>query len=202
MSGIVGPIFALDLGSRTGFAVGPPGTTRPESGAVILKRKDDPRRTACGNLIAFLQERWTAHCPSLVVVTAPPTIQWHAHSHSREDTARMQYALQGIVEGLCERFGIPLGEINEQTVRKHFIGIGRTGNREATKLTVISRCIVLGLLPRGSEDSDQADALALHDFACATHGRRSISTSSLHLFGESNGRVSPSDLRGARGRAV
>ena len=202
MSGIVGPIFAIDLGVRTGFAVGAPGTARPDSGAVILKRKDEPARTAAGNLIAFLHERFSARCPSMFVMASPPTIPWHAAAHSREETAWMQYGLPMICLGMCDRFGIPSGTIAESTVRKHFIGVGRTGNREATKLTVISRCVVLGLLPRGSDDDDQADSIALWDWACSTYGRRSVSTSSLHLFGESNGRSASSDLRGTRDRAV
>jgi len=180
---VTGPIFALDLGQRAGFAVGAPGRA-PRSGAVILKDKKEPRRVACGNLIAFLQAEWSTSCPSLVVTVSPMTLGAFFDMHSSEANVRLQYGLQAIVEGMCERFGLPLEEINEATVRKHFIGKGRMGDRESTKLAVVSRCQVLGLMRRGSEDNDRADAIAVHDWACATFGRRAISTSKLVFFGE------------------
>lgn len=180
---IVGPIFAIDLGQRAGFCVGAPGD-RPSVGFVELKGKRDPRRAAEGNLIAFLQEKFAQRCPSLVVVTPPATLRAHFNmpGGGNEDISRMQYGLQAILEGMCDRFGLPLVEIHEATVRKHFIGKGRLGDRESTKRAVISRCIVLGVLPRGCEDDDQADAVALWDWACATYGRRS--STELFLYGE------------------
>lgn len=180
---IMGPIFALDLGQRSGFAVGSPGD-RPRSGAVMLKQKSQARRVACGNLIIFLQQQWSTVMPSLMVTVSPMTLGAFFDMHSSESNVRMQYGLQAIVEAMCDRYGLPLEEISESTVRKHFIGKARTGDRDTTKAAVVERCIVLGLLPLGSTDNDRADALALHDWACATFGRRSASMNVLHFFGE------------------
>jgi hypothetical protein len=178
---VTGPIYSIDLGQRAGFAVGAPGQV-PRSGAVILKGKDDPRRTAHGNLIAFLDEQWSGAPPAMVVVVPPPTIQAHVRMHHNESAPRLQYGLHAIVEGMCDRFGLALVEIHEDTVRKHFIGKGRLGDRESTKLAVISRCHLLRLMPADCMDDNRADALALHDWACASYGRSAVSTNELHFF--------------------
>jgi len=181
MQRITGQIYAIDLGQRAGFAVGAPGQV-PRSGTVILKQKPDPQRTAFGNLIAFLNEQWSAQRPALVVAVPPPTLEAHRRFRSNDEAATMQYGLHAIVLGMCDRFGLPIIEISESTVRKHFIGKGHLGDREATKLAVVSRCQLLRLMPSDCSDNDRADAIALHDWACATFGKRSVSTNELHFF--------------------
>lgn len=182
-----GLVYALDLGTRSGFAKGRPGA-RPISGAVILKRRDEPRAVALGNLVAFLEGEWSAECPMIVCTEAPLTLGAFLKIKSSEANVRMHHGLHGVVEALCNRFGVAHHiEAQNATVRKHFLGVGRLGSREATKAAVVRRAHMLGLMPRESHDDNRADALALHDWACATYGRRSYSTENLVLF-EQRGR--------------
>ena len=191
---ITGPIYAIDLGQRAGFAAGPAGAF-PRSGTVILKKKLDPQRTAFGNLIAFLNEQWSAERPSLVAVVPPPTLEAHRRFRSNDEAATMQYGLHAIVLGMCDRFGLPIIEPAESTVRKHFLGKGRVGDRDAMKAAVVARCHLLKLMPADCFDHDRGDAIALHDWAAATFGKRAISSRELHFFGE---RASPARGAGPR----
>lgn len=178
-----GSIFALDLGRRSGFAVGRPGEL-PRSGAVVLKAKDEPRRIALGNLIAFLQQQFKTYRLALVVKEAPLALEAFRRIRSSEDNVRMHHSLHGVVEGMCARFGIPIEEVAPATVRKHFIGSANMGERSATKRALVQRCHALGLMPRDVHDEDRADALAIHDWACAWFGKRSAAGEKLVLFGQ------------------
>jgi hypothetical protein len=182
-----GLFYALDLATRTGFAKGRPGE-RPFSGAILLKRTGQPRAVALGNLIAFLNDEWSIETPKLVCTEAPLSLGAFATIGSSEANVRMHHGLHGVVEGMCGRFGCRLIEANNAKVRKHFIGVGNMGDRDATKLAVVRRCHMLGLMPKDSNDNDRADAIALHDWSCATFGRRSTSIQELVLF-ESKGKA-------------
>jgi Holliday junction resolvasome RuvABC endonuclease subunit len=172
-----GTIFALDLASRTGYALGAPGE-RPRSGCVVLKKSDDPPAVAFGNLIFWLNEQCSIERPELVVTEAPFSLQaFKAHSNA-EATVRMTYGLHGVVAGMCNRFGLPLQEFHPATIRKHFIGKGRMGSRAESKAAVIQRCHLLGYMPKECRDDNRADALATWDYAGA------IRPAKLFLFGE------------------
>lgn len=181
MAPITGQIFAIDLGQHAGFAAGSPGDV-PRSGTVILKRKTDPARTAYGNLIAFLDERWRTERPSLVVVVPPPTLEAHRRFRSNDEAAQMQYGMHAIALGMVDRFGLAVAEIHEGKVRKHFVGRASFGDRDATKAAVVARCHVLRLMPADCLDNDRADAIALHDYACTHYGRRAGSISNFAFF--------------------
>lgn len=172
-----GIILALDLASRTGWASGVPGTL-PDSGCVILKKPDEPRAVACGNLIHWLQARLTERRPALVVCEAPFSLQAFASHQNAELTVRMTLSLHGIVEGMCMRHGIRHQEFHPATIRKHFVGKGRMGSRTESKIAVIQRCHLLGYMPKECRDDNRADALATWEFAAAT------TPSKLFLFGE------------------
>jgi hypothetical protein len=163
---IRGPIVGLDLGRKTGFAIGLPGET-PRSLSINLNKGKGGRSVTFGNLIGFLDGEFRKERPALVVKEAPVSLQAFKTLGMGEAVVRGTYALHGIVEGLCARWKIPCREEHDATVRKHFIGKGRLGKREATKAAVISRCWQLGYLPRGEHDEDRADACAVWDWACA-----------------------------------
>jgi Holliday junction resolvasome RuvABC endonuclease subunit len=178
---LAGSIFALDLAARTGFAVGPCGELA-RSGAVALKKPGDAQCIALGNLIAWLDEQWRKERPGLVVKEAALPLQaFRARSNSASSVA-MTHKLHGIVEGMAVRFGVSVEEAHPATVRKHFIGRGRMGTREASKAAVIQRCRVLGFIPHDCADADRADAIALWDWAGAKFGSRQGRR--LYLFGE------------------
>lgn len=176
-------ILALDLGVRTGFAIGTAGHgLMPRSGARILKKPSEHRSVAFSNLIAWLQDTLHTERPDLVVREAPLALQAFRTLNNAAFTVRVTHGLHGIVEGMCARFAIRCEEAADATVRKHFIGKANAGNRQATKAAVIQRCHVLGYMPKDASDDNRADACALFDFAAATYGNRRARE--LHLFGE------------------
>lgn len=176
-------ILALDLAVRTGFAFGGPGSP-VTSGVVVLKKPNEHRCVAFGNLIAWLDERLRNDRPDLVIREAPLALQAFRTLGNAAFTVRVTHGLHGIVEAMCHRYGICEDEAADATVRKHFIGRANCGNRAATKAAVVQRCHVLGYMPREATDDNRADACALFDFASATFGGRRDAT--LHLFGESD----------------
>lgn len=178
-----GAVFALDLAVNTGWAFGPAGEV-PLSGAVRLKKPDEARDVSFANLVAFLADRFGDYHPALVVKEQMMALEAFRSIGNAEATVRMHAGLHAIVEAMCVRFGIPWRDVSDSTVRKHFLGKGRLGDRATTKAAVVERCHVLRLMPRACTDDNRGDALAVHDWACATLFRRSVSAESLHLFGE------------------
>lgn len=175
-------ILALDLGARLGWACGSPGGASPRSGAVILKRHDEPRAIAFANLIAWLNSRLRDEAPHLIVKEKMLPLAAFRNLGSADHTVRMTAGLHGVVEGLCVRYGIACQDVADATVRKHFIGRANAGKRAATKAAVLERARLLKYLPADCEDEDRADALACFDYAAATFGR--VSGGKLYLFGE------------------
>lgn len=180
---MAGSILALDLATRCGYAFGPAGAV-PRSGTLVLKRGDEPAAVAFSNLLFWLSDRLGgAHAPALIVKEAPFHLGGFASQGNCEATVRFTYGLHAVVEGVAHRFGVPCRDVPDQTVRKHFIGRGRMGDRKTTKAAVLQRCRVLGLIPKDCSDDDRADAVAIHDWAAATLGR--VRPRELVLFGES-----------------
>jgi hypothetical protein len=178
-----GQILALDLGTRCGFAYGSPGDI-PTSGSVLLKKPSQPADIAFGNFIAFLEETITSVAPTLVVKEAPFSLQAFKDRGNSEAGVLMAFGLHAITRGMCQRYEVRCEQAYAASIRKHLLGQARLGTRAATKAAVISRCKVLGILPRESNDDDRADALATHDWACANFGSRSASITNFQLFGQ------------------
>jgi len=177
-------ILALDLAIRSGFAFGVAGNAPRtiRSGVVVLKDSDDGREISYANLIAWLDERFRADRPDLVVKEAPLNLQGYRNLGNAAATVRITFGLHAVVEGVCARFRIRCEEAADATIRKHFIGRANCGSRAATKAAVVQRCHALGYMPREATSDDRADAIAIWDFAAATFGRRQ--PHDLVLFGE------------------
>lgn len=178
-----GAVFALDLAVNAGWAHGEPGE-RPASGVVRLKKPDERRDVAFSNLVAFLAERFADDRPALVAKEAMLPLEAFRTIGNAESTVRLHAGLHAITEAMCVRFGIRWEEATDSKIRKHFLGVGRLGDRVSTKAAVVNRCHVLGLMPRDCTDDNRGDALAVHDWCCATFCRRSMSSNELHFFGE------------------
>lgn len=179
-----GPVLALDLGVRTGWAVGLPGD-RPTCGAVRLKLDCQDRGRAASNFWAWLSKKIAEERPVMIVKEAILPLAGFKRVRSGEVTIKMHMGLHFMVEGLCDQHGIELISAHPSTVRKHFCGWGHAEDRPETKQMVIRRARALGLLARNSWDDDRADALAMHDWACSMHYRFSASQSELVMFGDS-----------------
>lgn len=198
--GLTGIIYGVDLGVSSGVAEGRAGE-KPRSYSVVLKKPDEHRAVAFSNLIAFLDERFRAERPQLLAKEAMLNLRAFKNLGSAEATVRLTAGLHAIVEGMCGRYGIPWRDVHDATFRKHFLGRARMGTREETKAAVVSRCHLLGVMPRDCTDEDRADAIAVHDWACATFGRRSVSMADLFLFGEEQAIRETGDHRHGRSSA-
>lgn len=186
---IDGPILALDLGNRTGWAFGIAGE-KPASGAWLLRDRGESRDVAMGTLIRRLDDVCRARRPALIVREAPLSIaallarpRKTGAPQLNQASVEFTYGQHGIVEGMAHQFRIAMPlTVWPATIRKHFLDRANMGNRPDTKMAVVERCRLLGYMPKDEYDEDKADAVAMWDWASATHGRRSPAT--LHLFGE------------------
>ena len=184
-------ILSLDLGNRSGFAVGVSGA-KPRVESWLLKRPGDEPEVACRNLACTLRDNIQLENPELIVVE-----RWlHPSVQPSADVVITHMLLHGVVEGLAGVFGIRTMRPTSAQFRSHFCGRStaeprsrgpktarqKAASREATNNMVVKRAIMLGYLPFGSTDWDKASAVALWDWACATYARRV--PKELVLFGE------------------
>lgn len=187
MGHVTGLIYCLDLGVACGVAYGRPGDV-PKSGTVRLKKKGEAIDMAFANLVAFLADEFNRERPALIIKEKMLALQAFMAMGNAESTVRAHAGYHAIVEAMSVRFGIPWDEVADSTARKHFIGIGRTGDREETKRAVVARCHALKLMPADCSDDNRADALAIHDWACANFGSRAASIQNFQLFEQAGGR--------------
>jgi Holliday junction resolvasome RuvABC endonuclease subunit len=159
-------VLALDLGIRCGFCLGHSGEPT-ESGTWLLKRPKEAPAVAFGNLLEALASQFVRCKPDLVVKEAPLNL---VAMKSPLDVA-MAYGMSAIVYAICRRFGVRCEDVADSTVRKHFTGKGRWGDRALTKRRVLERCWQLAYFPRDVYDEDRADACAVYDWAVATLAR-------------------------------
>lgn len=160
-------VLGLDIGVRCGFCRGHSGE-RTESGTWLLKRPRDRAAIAFGNLLEMLCAQFIAGKPDLLVKEAPMNLAGMSTKMAASDTVFVTFGLHAIVEAASQRFGVRCENVADSTVRKHFTGKGRWGERALTKSKVLERCWQLSYFPRDVHDEDRADACAVWDWACAT----------------------------------
>jgi hypothetical protein len=166
-------IIALDLAVRTGVAIGDAGEA-PTASVVTLKRPNESAAVAYANLLAWLDRAIREHRPDLVFAEAALPLQAYRRLGSAEKTVVMHAGLHAIVAAICGRYGVRHEERADSTIRKHFLSIGRLGDRASTKAAVVARCHLLELLPRSCCNDNMADAIAAYDFASAHLMRRPL----------------------------
>jgi len=166
-------LWSFDMGVRMGVAMGDARSTAPPvSTAIALKKPYG------ASLMRFLSKEFRRERPTLVFKEAPIVAMPNRSGH----VIRLTHKLHGVLESMCEWYGIPYEEKTPQTIRKHFIDASNLKGREATNRAVLSRCQLLGYLPRDNKDWDRANALAGWHYA-KTHYAR-VPPELLHLFGE------------------
>lgn len=150
-------ILALDLATNTGYALGAPGA-RPSSGVHRIGRPHD-------TLGAFADdfERWLGTVierlrPSVIYYEAPIM----AAGVTTPETAIKLQGLAYHVNLLAYRARVRCRPAHMQTVRVHFCGKGRA-ERKTIKGLIEDACRRRGWKPG---DDNEADALALWDWAC------------------------------------
>ena len=147
-------IVALDLATSTGWA-------RWKSGAKVRHGTIKMPKTGpdVGRFLSEFDYRLAdllTVAPDIIVFEAP----WIG-PNTHQATARKLMSLAGHVEFICFRSDIPVREVNNATVRKHFCGKGKASRNELKSL-VMQACRARGWEPA---NDDEADALAVLDFA-------------------------------------
>lgn len=171
-------ILALDPATYMGFAIGHAGGDVPESGTVRLKKRDEGPDVAAFNALCFLRDKFVLDKPDLVACEAilNPAGQKSA------DAIILQLMVYGVIAATCRAYRVRFEHVGRTTILKHFIGVGRTGDRQTTKREVLKRAKALRYIPADCSDDNRADACALFDYASAHFAR--TQPRNLVLFGE------------------
>ena len=139
-------VMALDLATRTGLAVGEPGSTPVGASADFSRYSGGARYAALSD---WLADQIAVHRPIIVVAEAPVMAMEHAHR-----TALMLIGMLAVAELTAARAGISheVVILPVSSVRLHFCGSG-----SAKKSDVMLECHRRGWRPR---DDNAADAMA------------------------------------------
>lgn len=160
-------ILALDLSSNIGIAVGNPGSV-PLCWSEHIGGPPDDRRFS--NAIRLTSRLIKEHEPEFIAIEA---------AIGGRNSSMFLVGLVACVRGVAFMRGIPCEAMSIGAIRKHFLGKHLTSKdfpgltkvqvRKEIKGRVIARAKALGANPK---DDDAADAVALHDYACATKAPR------------------------------
>jgi hypothetical protein len=148
-------ILALDLASRSGWALGAAGET-PRSGSVSFARAEHSMAAHFVGCRQWLTDFVAVNNPRIVVFEAPLAPSYVA-GRTNTDTVRKLMGLTAIVEEALYGKGFDVREAPVSKVREFFLGTAHLKRREAKQATK-HRCVELGWRPC---DDNAADALAL-----------------------------------------
>jgi hypothetical protein len=158
-----GPILALDLATRTGWAEGDIGS-RPRHGSERFAPAGADRSAVLAGAIRHLQRRFMVFPPAMVVFEAPMAPNIMA-GRTNANTARTLIGLAGLVEAICQINGIyRVREAKVSDIRRWFVGGNPRG--EIGKKLTIDRLRAMGFDP---QDDNAADALALWHYTAAQY---------------------------------
>jgi len=149
------PILALDLASRSGWALGVPGA-RPLSGSIRFAREGHSMAAHFAGCRDWLDAFVAVNKPRVVIFEAPIAPSFMI-GHTTTTTARALLGLIGMVEGTLYGRGFDVREASVSDVRRFFLGSARIKSKDA-KAATVRRCVELGWRPA---DDNAADALAL-----------------------------------------
>lgn len=170
-------ILAMDIATHTGIAVGD-SRGSPRAWSVDLGNPPDDRRFS--NVLRLTHDLIEQHAPDLIVVEAPV---------GGPKASAYLIGLVACVRGCAFNRNVRCEVAHLGTVRKHFLGkslsvkhyphLKAAAAKKAIKGEVMQRCRLLGW-PVDSDD--EADALAIFDWSCATFAPRYQAKPSGELF--------------------
>lgn len=169
-------IHSLDLGQRSGFAIGPAGKV-PNSGFLILRKKGQSIAHAGFNLEEYLSLVWGKARPDLVVYERPLTINAWFDQCKRKGRPQNGEGLEHViklahdVEKFAYRAGIQCESIARTSIMWKITGQQGFGDYEANKRAVLTSLIRQEMLPIDCKDNDRADAVAMHVVASGKFAR-------------------------------
>ncbi|UQR66190.1 hypothetical protein LRP30_13440 [Bradyrhizobium sp. C-145] len=156
-------ILALDLASRTGWAVGYPNEDKPHSGSVRFAREGASMGAVFAGCRQWLNEFLATENDIKLVVFEAPMVPQHMAGRTNAEIIRVLIGLCAVVEEFTYARGYDVREARVSDVRTHFIGSNRHKRKEAKSLTM-DACYRLGWTP---SDDNAADALALWHYQAA-----------------------------------
>ncbi len=144
-------LLALDLGTTTGYAYGPPSAV-PISGSwkfsgAHARRFFDLRQ----KLIPIL----TREHMKFVAVEDSLTLGGHIRNRNSAKSVALTYGFHAIASEAAEYCGLPKKGERADTIRLHFTGKAKWGSGDDAKRAVLRRCIDLGYVPKDCVDTDQ-----------------------------------------------
>ena len=156
-------ILALDIATKTGWAIGRPGNGLVASGVMTLPKTGNDIGCFIASYAAWLHKNIKENLITDVVFETPimPGV-------TNVMTLRKLYGLTGRTEEICLDHTIRCRERHMQSWRKHFLGRasapkeikGKEQRRKWLKDECILKCRLRGWFPR---DDNEADALGLMD---------------------------------------
>ena len=151
-------ILAFDLATTTGVAVGEPCGT-PIALTYKLGKSGEPHGHRFAACLRMAHELIAEHKPDLIALEAPVTGR-----KERQAAPFVLMGLRGALLGMAAMRGVPVVDYPVSTIRKHFLGFNPTRKAGDPKAPVMARCKQLGWR---FSNPDEADALALWDYACS-----------------------------------
>jgi hypothetical protein len=156
-------ILALDVATRTGWALGRVGET-PRSGSCRFGHSSSDENVIFGAALnwasLFLQEQGPPQILMIEALLPPDAMRGRTSKAVRDRLA----GLHGVIRGVAWlRHVEQIMDCTVGDVRAHFIG-DRKAKREIAKRETMRRCAQLGWQCR---DDNAADALAVWSYACA-----------------------------------
>ena len=149
-------ILALDLGSRTGWALYSPGMSL--SGFVDFKNGRHE-----GGGMRFLRFRHWLNEQHRALQEVNAVYYEEVRRHVGTDAAHVYGGLLGILTAWCEQHRIPYCGVPVGTIKKH-----ATGKGNADKAAMVAAA--QKLMGRVVEDDNEADALCILHYALQTEG--------------------------------
>ena len=156
-------IASFDLATKTGLAVGHIGTN---SGPLLESHK----LGSIGNQGAIFLDMWrlakriiTEHEPELISFEAPIA----AGPAGTIQRVQVGFGLRSSLLAVAALYNVPTEEHSVSSIRKHFIGTGKSRSRKETKAMVVARCNQLGWK---TTDDNEADAAAVWEFTRSKRG--------------------------------
>lgn len=181
-------IYAVDQAlRRTGLVVGEP--FKPETRRVLdlMPDRSDTMEDAAANLAGVLLD-FFKHVgkPDVLVceeaLSPEVFFQMREKGFSRNTPAIVgNYYLISAMAVVCKLKQVPIVKMRRQSVLKAFTGRAKWDNREDGKLQTIARCRLLKLVDSTFNDSDLADAIALHWVASSQYGKQ---TPTFEFYGD------------------
>lgn len=149
-------VLALDLATKTGWALHKPGMERPFFGTLQLPRTAEEVGEPMERLRVFLADQHTMHGGLTDLVFEAQ----HVAGKIDINVVRKLLGLGGMCEWFAHRIGARCYVVHIGTWRKHFLGRGNM-NRESAKLKAMDECRRLGIDP---PDDNAAEAMGILDY--------------------------------------